>query len=67
MRVAVEAALARMFADANRCMQHTSRKTLWPSDMRLAAQIRHDDRLFMNWRPTGPADPAEARRHGFNV
>ena len=48
-------------------MKHANRRTLYPSDMRLAAQIRHDDGLFMNWRPAGPADPADARRRGFNV
>ena len=67
LQAGLEAALARMFADAKRCMKQASRKTLWPSDMRLVAQIRHDDALFMNWRPTGPADPVDARRRGFEV
>ena len=67
LQAGLEAALARMYGDAKRCMKHASRRTLYPSDMRLAAQIRHDDGLFMNWRPAGAADPADARRRGFNV
>ncbi|CAE7933794.1 unnamed protein product, partial [Symbiodinium sp. KB8] len=62
LQAGLEAALARMYGDAKRCMKHANRRTLYPSDMRLAAQIRHDDGLFMNWRPAGPADPADARR-----
>ncbi|CAE7381251.1 unnamed protein product, partial [Symbiodinium microadriaticum] len=57
--------LDKTFAVAGDMDELQQRDSLNP--VRLTEEIRHDDGLFMNWRPAGAADPADARRRGFNV
>ena len=61
-QAALEDVLARFFVGSRRCMIHAGRLTLWPLDMRCAAEVRSDDPLLSGWDPTGPATPKAARK-----